>query len=174
MSDKKITTCTYNDLIEAADANAPLEVTSEWLIVTLDNLKRGAFYVAPLYFWAQEDRPLQFNIMKPGTTKGEVIFSKDMVVGRQQDKLGKDQWAAKRYKLNKGRHNGRAEMYIGWPNDHPDKKTEIPFKIIAAPLTSKQLLRQNKIDSGLCPDCGKPGEWVTMAMVCKEHGIFLG
>jgi len=174
MSDNKITTCTYDDLIEAANADAPIEVTNEWLEINLDNLKRGAFYVAPVYFWAQEDRPLQFNIMKPGTDKQQVIFSKDMMVGRQLDKLGKDQWVAKRYKLDKSRHNGAAKIYVGWPANHPDKKAEVPFKIIAAPLTSKQLQRQTRIDAGLCPTCSKPGEWLAMAMVCKEHGIFLG
>jgi hypothetical protein len=173
MSDNKNIICTYNDLIQAANDSKPIEVVGNWIVITVEKLKKGAFYVAPLYFWAHEDRPLRVEILKPGT-RGELAFEKEFVVGRQMDNAGKDQWVTKRYKINKSRHDGKAMLRIGWPPDHPKYKTEIPFKLVAAPLTSKQLLKQARIDAGLCPTCSQPGEWITMAMVCKKHGIFLG
>lgn len=171
MTDKNII-CTYQDLIDAGNKDAPIEVVGESIIVRVENLRRGGFYVAPLYFWAQEKRPIRVEIAKPGT-KGEVGFSKDFTVDRNLDKEDNDQWLCKRYKLNKSRHDGTAVLRIGWPSTEKEVATS-SFKLIAAPLTSKQLRKQMRTDAGLCPECGSPGTWQAMAMVCSKHGAFIG
>jgi hypothetical protein len=86
--------CTYQDLIDASNHDAPVEVEGEYIVVRVENLRKGGFYVAPFYFWAQEKRPLRVEIVKPGT-KGVVGFSKDFSIGRNLDKSGKDQWTGK-------------------------------------------------------------------------------
>ncbi len=164
--------CTYQDLIDASNKDTPIEVVGESIVVRVENMRKGGFYVAPFYFWSQEERPLRVEIAKPGT-KGEIGFSKDFSIGRNLGKDGKDQWVCKRYKINKSRHNGTAVFRIGWPASEKVTASS-SFKLIAAPLTSKRLRKQLRADAGLCPECGLPGSWQAMAMVCSKHGAFLG
>lgn len=171
MKDKNII-CTYQDLIDASNKDTPIEVVGESIVVRVENLRKGGFYVAPLYFWAQEERPIRVEIAKPGT-KGEVGFSKDFIIDRSLNNEGKDQWVCKRYKLDKSRHNGTAVIHIGWPSTEKVPATT-SFKLIAAPLTSTKLRKLLLSDAGLCPECGEPGSWQAMAMVCAKHGAFLG
>lgn len=171
MSGKNIS-CTYQNLIDAGNDDSPIEVTGEYIIVSVENLRKGAYYVAPLYFWSQDTRPMRVEILKPGSD-GSILVKRDFTVNRHLTSDKKDQWTAKRYKLDKTRHDGTATLRIGWPDDEKDVAVG-SFKLIAAPLTSKMLAKQQRIDSGLCPDCGGAGEWIAMAMVCKKHGVFLG
>jgi hypothetical protein len=169
--------CTYQDLIDSSNRDSPIEVIGEHIIVTVENLKKGTFYVAPLYFWSQGTRPIRVEILKPGSkkvlSKREVVSKRDFTINRNLTDEGKDQWTKKRYKLDRSRHNGKATFRIGWPAE--EKVTaKSSFKLIAAPLTSKTLVKQQRVNLGQCPQCGKPGEWISMAMMCKEHGRFLG
>lgn len=167
-----IKSCTYQDLIDASNDDNPLEVTEECLVVVVKNLRKRAYYVAPIYLWAQEVRPIRVEIMDPNK-KDTALVRREFSLGRNKDKNGQDAWLSKRYKLDKKRHNGTATLRIGWPSIG-SLTAGCPFKIIAAPLTSKALIKNQRRDSGLCPACGNPGSWQAMAMVCKEHGVFLG
>lgn len=53
----------------------------------------------------------------------------------------------------------------------PTRSDDEPTPVIQ--LTEEQI-RQMRKDSGLCPTCGVPGEWKSLAMTCKEHGVFIG
>lgn len=163
---------TYEDLLEASKKNSPIEVVGESVYITINGLKKGAYYMAPFYFWSQKKRPLRVEIMQPGT-KTKVLVTKNFSTGRSLDTSGKDQWIEKRYRIDKTRHNGRARLRIGWPAE--EKVTaSCSFKIIAAPLTSKRMLKEQRRAAGLCPECGKAGVWVRATMLCKKHGIIMG
>ena len=161
-------------LVKATDDDKPLIIHGEWMHLTFKNLVPGEFYVVPLYFWADRDRPLRVEILKPGTP-GEILKEYEFIIGRQNRRNGKDTWLSKRYKLDKQRHDGTARMRIGWPfNHHAISAKDIPFQVIGTQLTSKALEIKRRIANGHCPHCNKPGQWQAMAMVCKEHGAFLG
>lgn len=160
---------TYTNLVEASNSDSPIEVIGTGIEVSVNNLKVGKFYLAPLYFWAQKDRSIKVEIINP-SRKDKVVLSKEFVVGRSLDENGNDKWTCKKYKLDKSRHKGSCIIRIGWSEDNSTDS----FKVVASPLTSKALLKEQRISAGMCPTCGKEGQWAVMAMKCLEHGVFLG
>jgi hypothetical protein len=167
-----VKSCTYDELIAASQKDKPIVVKENWLLVKVPNLIAGEFYVAPFFFWSSDLRPLMVRVFKAGGIK-EVDKEWTFNLGPGQRRRDNG-WTNKRYKLNADRHDGTAHFAIGWSATSKKVLTDVPFSIVAAPLTSKKLQRIRRIASGRCPECDVPGVWKTMAMVCEEHGVFLG
>lgn len=135
----------------------------------------GELYIAPILLWASSDRPLRVEIFKPDLNLAGLAAEFEFVVGRQQDRRGKDVWLVKRYKLDKDRHGGTANLRIGWTDNHQGISSGgVAFLVTALALEGDVLKRQTRINQGLCPECGQLGTWQAMAMVCDKHGVFLG
>lgn len=49
----------------------------------------------------------------------------------------------------------------------------VPVKVKPPRAKAISLKEQRKKD-GLCPECGSRGEWRNVALVCPEHGRFMG
>jgi len=155
----------FEELVQAHEN--PLEV-NRWLILSFSGLIVGAEYLVTLYFWCPEERPVETQILAADTDK--VLKDFKFNVGRQLNEAGGDQWLEKRYKLDETRHNGSAKFKVGLQagKEHPF------FNIYAAPLKLSRDKRRELVAAGCCPECGKPGYWHTMAMLCPVHGRFLG
>lgn len=154
---------TYDDLVDNLNPD-PVE---EWITVTIPNLQKGALYFLPVYFWAKESRRVMVEFFRPGSDE---IESKLKTIIESGELSNRGTWTCKRYKLNSKRHDGIARLRFGWPGGSP----EAPLRVSFGAIERKGSKRQKLIDAGCCPECGKPGSWITMAMVCPEHGAFLG
>ena len=152
----------YEELVQAAQNNKPLEVDTNWVGVEVPDLKIGEFYVAPMMFWAKELRSLTVQILDPANN-GDVLKQWSFYIGQSTT-----DWTIKRYKLDSSRHSGTGYFRIG-----SDEKDVAGFTICAAPLTSKKIRHKKAIDQGVCPECGAKGEWISLALSCPEHGVFL-
>lgn len=80
---------------------------------------------------------------------------------------------------------GRLQRHLGaafqipvafmWIPVVPDPEESFPEETTAKewpPFDDNE--REDRKKAGLCPECGRPGEWVNMAMRCKKHGNFIG
>ncbi len=56
---------------------------------------------------------------------------------------------------------------MGWGVD--ESLPAIP-PVSTKPLTQREMRKKD----GTCPDCGHRGEWTNMALVCPQHGKFMG
>lgn len=157
--------CTYDTLVKAAEDNKPVIVKGDWLLVRVENLNPKDFYVAPLLFWANKERPLTIQILDPDDPD-TIIKQWSVKIGQRHD------WTRKRYKLNGDRQNGKALFRIGWPRKDAKNPTDEDFTLCAGRLTSKKLKRQRAIDAGVCPECGTKGDWIRLALCCPTHGAF--
>jgi len=158
----------YDQLVREDDFHV---LSESWMSIQVKELTPGDFYITPFYFWAPKDRPVTVKIFKAGSFL-EVATSRSFNVGPRDDMAGVNKWTEKRYRLDEERQDGSAFMTIGW-KEFDDVKG-IPLTVLAGPLTSKKLRQEALIADGKCPQCKAEGHWQAMAMVCPEHGVFLG
>lgn len=162
--------CDYDSIVDVKD---PLVVDEDWLELNITGLDQDAFYVAPLYLWAQEERPMRVEIYHP--EHKDPVFAGKFRLGPNPDANGNFQWTTKRYKLNSERHNGNSIIKLGFSYSSPGTPQNMHgFQVWAKPLTSKVIRQKKLIADGKCPECGVQGHWQAMAMVCPVHGVFLG
>lgn len=153
----------------------PHRVKTAWLGIIVRDLTPGDFYVMPFKLWASSGRPVRIEIYRGIPTKPtDPVFSRSFSVGPDGDERDPNSWESRRYRLDDERHDGSAYVRLGWAQDSKLFSGGTDFWVFAEPLTSKKIRKKQRRDSGLCPECGLPGEWRAMAMVCDEHGVFLG
>ena len=151
----------FQELVEAAKKDVPVQLSEGWLDIRVKNLTPGEFYIVPLYLWCEEDREVEVKIL---SASGQALSaSYNFKVGRQLNGNGADEWLNKRYKLNEERHNGEGRIIIG-----SDVDAEHPLLVVAAPLTSKKLRRKKLADEGKCPDCSTKGHWIRLSLCCPN------
>jgi len=168
MSKPKNITCYYNSLV---GLKTPQRVDGAWIDVHFRNLDPLEKYTAEFFLWAKEDRPLRIEILKPD--ESDVIKGFQFKLEPKKDSAGKGVWTAKKYALGPTRQNGKARIVIGWSPNHK-LQPKVPFLIAANTLIDKGISPTKRIAAGLCPVCAKPGQWQAMAMVCLDHGRFIG
>lgn len=162
--------CYYESLV---GIEKPIQVKDGVLDVRVRNLDPLETYTAKFFLWAKGERPMRVEIFKPGGSS-EIIKEFQFTLKPKLNSQGHGTWTIKKYGLAKIRQDGEARIVLGWPKDHPTITTDIPFVVMADTLFDKGRSPVKRLAQGLCPQCGNPGRWVRMAMVCTEHGMFMG
>lgn len=168
----KVVVYAFDDLVGLTD---PITVKDDWIHIVFENLKRGEYYAVPLLLWASKERPISVRIYKAGSSDREnLALSRSFILGPNKDYRDRPQWTTRRYKLDGERHDGEARIDVGWDHNGSPSRGDTEFQIFANALTSKKITRLHHVEAGECPECGEPGQWQAMAMVCLEHGPFIG